>query len=559
MVVETRLYDILAISPAASGDEISKSYKKIALKCHPDKTNHDPQLTEKFKQVTRAYEVLKDSNARKVYDKYGESGLDGRAPPPPTKSNNYQGNNFKFRSATDVFSQVFSDFNSAFGDDAMGLLGSHFGFGGAKSFGGFDPFGNMNMNMNMASGFPDMDMHFNMGFGGGNAANGKSGDFRPNSTQGMKKTVRPVDSFDSNERKIYKGKNIFHTCKVTLEDLCYGKTIKLQLPRRSKCEACKGEGGFNKSLCKTCRGKGRVVTTLSNQFTKYQEVGLCPDCQGTGTLYSSLCKQCDDGYVVANKIIALSVLPGTKDGDQIVVKSAGDEGRNIIPGDVIIKIKQEKHPFLIRRFNDLYMEYDIDLKTALLGGTIVIKDFLKRGNDLRVFINVHGNDQLNATRHESIQAGEVVGTINPGTPKIVKGSGMPINNYGTNGVYYQTEDSALLLDPSAYIRGDLFIKFNVQLPSIKDFKNGASDLTALDHILPSGNSEHDAMVDSVDMTDEQRLVVDTHLGNLPNFSESPKPPFKATHQHSFSSSDSGSGSSETLISEPDHKKHKGIK
>lgn len=62
MVRETHLYDILLVASNATVEEISRAYKKLALKYHPDKTNHDPQLTEKFKEMTRAYEVLKDSN-----------------------------------------------------------------------------------------------------------------------------------------------------------------------------------------------------------------------------------------------------------------------------------------------------------------------------------------------------------------------------------------------------------------------------------------------------------------------------------------------------------------
>lgn len=541
MVLETRLYDILCISPGASIDEISKSYKKIALRCHPDKTNHDPQLTEKFKQVTRAYEVLKDNNSRTVYDKYGESGLDGKVQPTCSTSQR-PANNFQFRSATDVFSQVFSDFNNAFGEDTMSSFGAG-PFGGSSSFGSsssFGPFDAFNGGMNMG-GFGNMNMPFNMG----------SGNMSSKNTQGMKKTVKPAapsrKASSNNPNKVFKGKNIYHTCKVSLEDLCFGKTIKLQLPRRTRCGGCNGEGGFNKSLFKTCQGSGRVVTTLSNQFTKYQEVGLCQDCSGTGTLFSAICKQCDDGYIVANKIIALSILPGTKDGDQIVVKSAADEGRNLVPGDVIIKIKQERHPYLIRKSNDLYMEYDIDLKTALLGGSITIKDFLKRDNDLRVFINVHGDDTLNGKKHQSIQSGEIIGTINPGSPKIVKGSGAPINHHGKNGVFYQTEDSPRLLDASIYDRGDLFIKFNVQLPSITDFTNGMADLNVLEKILPSADNGES----NTDMRDD-REVLDTHLSNLPDYSSytqdfRPSP----TAQPSFSSDTNSSEGAE-----PDSKRHR---
>lgn len=451
MVLETYYYDMLSVSPLATTEEISKAYKKTALKCHPDKTNHDPKLTEQFKQLTQIYEVLRDDNTRKIYDKYGKAGLDGQVNSQPTRPNNFQ-----FRSARDVFSQVFSEFNN------MNQQFDDFN----NFFGGFNsmPFGNIN-NMNGE----------------------------------MKKTVRPAPGQKSD--KLFKGKNIFHTCNLTLDELAHGKTVKLQLPRRTKCDVCNGDGGFNKTLCRICQGNGRVIITMSNQFSKFQEIGSCKDCSGTGTTVSAVCNNCEDGYLIVDKILELTVLPGTKSGEEIVIKQAGDEGRNIIPGDVIIKIKQLPHEYLVRKFNDLYTEANIDLKTALLGGYITLKDFLRQGEDLRIFINVHGKPELN---DENVQCGEILGTINPGTPKIVSGFGMPINDNAIDGIYYQTAESKIQTIDN-YKRGDLFIKLNVQLPNIEDFKNGFEDLTMLTQILP----------DRTEPVDEERVVIDSHLSNLP--------------------------------------------
>uniref|UniRef100_A0A3P8UDI8 DnaJ homolog subfamily C member 10 n=1 Tax=Cynoglossus semilaevis TaxID=244447 RepID=A0A3P8UDI8_CYNSE len=69
-------YDLLGVSRAASTREIRQAFKKLALTMHPDKNPGDPSAHEKFLQVNRAYEVLKDVDLRKKYDKYGEKGLD---------------------------------------------------------------------------------------------------------------------------------------------------------------------------------------------------------------------------------------------------------------------------------------------------------------------------------------------------------------------------------------------------------------------------------------------------------------------------------------------------
>merc|ERR1719162_2852197 len=68
----TKFYKLLEVEKDASDADIKKAYRKLAVKHHPDKGG-DP---EKFKEVTRAYEVLSDSEKRAKYDRFGEEGLE---------------------------------------------------------------------------------------------------------------------------------------------------------------------------------------------------------------------------------------------------------------------------------------------------------------------------------------------------------------------------------------------------------------------------------------------------------------------------------------------------
>ena len=70
-------YDILGINKSASASEIKKAYRKMAVKYHPDKNPDDKEAEEKFKEVSRAYEVLSDEDTRARYDQFGEAGVSG--------------------------------------------------------------------------------------------------------------------------------------------------------------------------------------------------------------------------------------------------------------------------------------------------------------------------------------------------------------------------------------------------------------------------------------------------------------------------------------------------
>ncbi|KAH0801578.1 dnaJ-like subfamily A member 2 [Histomonas meleagridis] len=76
MVVDTRLYDILGVSPDASQRQIKRAFQQKARELHPDKNHDDPSSTEQFQEINEAYEILKDPKKRRSYDQFGLQGVD---------------------------------------------------------------------------------------------------------------------------------------------------------------------------------------------------------------------------------------------------------------------------------------------------------------------------------------------------------------------------------------------------------------------------------------------------------------------------------------------------
>jgi molecular chaperone DnaJ len=72
----SEFYALLGISREASDGEIKKAYRKLAMEYHPDR-NSSPHAEAKFKEITEAYEVLRDPQKRATYDRYGKAGLAG--------------------------------------------------------------------------------------------------------------------------------------------------------------------------------------------------------------------------------------------------------------------------------------------------------------------------------------------------------------------------------------------------------------------------------------------------------------------------------------------------
>lgn len=216
-------YELLGVSRSADTEEIKKAYRKLALKYHPDRNEGSKESEELFKEVTEAYEVLRDPEKRSVYDRYGEQGLKGRGGGP----GGFQ--HFDFADAIEVFMRDFGGFG--------GGLEDLFGMRGART-------------QRMAS------------------RKGQTVRLRLPLTlkdvaHGVKKTLRvslldPCDDCGGTGAEAGSSPAPCSVCGGSGEERHVQRSVFGQFVSVQPCRACGGEGRVIEKPCGTCRGDGRV-------------------------------------------------------------------------------------------------------------------------------------------------------------------------------------------------------------------------------------------------------------------------------------------------------------
>ena len=110
-------YEVLGVNKSTPKEDLKKAYRKLAMKYHPDRNPDDEAASEKFKELSEAYEILSDDQKRQAYDQFGHDGVN------PSFSN--------AQGAAEGFSDIFGDiFSDIFGGSSRA--------GGSRSLRGAD-------------------------------------------------------------------------------------------------------------------------------------------------------------------------------------------------------------------------------------------------------------------------------------------------------------------------------------------------------------------------------------------------------------------------------------
>jgi molecular chaperone DnaJ len=209
---------VLGVSRTASDDDIKKAYRKLAMQYHPDRNNGAKEAEEKFKEITEAYDVLRDPQKRAAYDRYGEAGLRGGT------------GGFHHVDLSEALGIFMRDFGAFAGLDEM------FGFGGGRSGGSVRSGADVKVTipLTLAEVATGVEKKINA------------------------KLLEPCDRCSGSGAEPGSKPVTCSTCNGSGEVRRAQRSFFGQFVTVAPCPTCKGEGTVVHTPCKKCRGEGRL-------------------------------------------------------------------------------------------------------------------------------------------------------------------------------------------------------------------------------------------------------------------------------------------------------------
>jgi molecular chaperone DnaJ len=215
-------YQLLGVDRSADADEIKKAYRRLAVKYHPDKNKGSKESEERFKEITQAYEVLRDPDKRAVYDRYGEQGLKGAGGGGPA--------GFDFSDAIEIFMRDFGAGGGGGFEDLFGMRGARQQRTGSRK--------GQTVRIRMPLTLKDV-------------------------ATGVTRTIRvslldACEACDGSGAEPGTSPTVCSTCGGAGEERHVQRSVFGQFVSVQPCRTCQGEGRVIATPCSKCRGEGRI-------------------------------------------------------------------------------------------------------------------------------------------------------------------------------------------------------------------------------------------------------------------------------------------------------------
>lgn len=265
---------------------------------------------EKFKEINEAYQTLGNPEKRRQYDQFGQTFGQGSG------GFNYQ--DFARAQGANPFSQGFSQNNV------------HFDFGDLNDFGDL----------------------FSSFFGGG--------------------------ATRTQARSRAQGNDLEVILEIDFEESVFGADKILDLPKKVVCDHCNGQGaepGSKIKSCRQCGGQGSINQIQQTFFGRLESRSVCPACRGEGKEFERVCRHCDgSGLVYGSEKIKIKIPAGVSHGQTIKLNGKGEsaprgQGQ---AGDLYLQIKVRSSREFSREGDDIFSQYHLTLKQAILGDKIMV-------------------------------------------------------------------------------------------------------------------------------------------------------------------------------------------
>ncbi len=174
-----------------------------------------------------------------------------------------------------------------------------------------------------------------------------------------------------------RGSNLRIKIKVNYEEMAKGIAKTIKVKKYVACNTCGGSGAKDKNssqTCRTCGGNGQVRRVQNTFLGQMQTVTTCPDCNGEGSVITSKCTACrGEGRVYGEETVTLDIPAGVQEGMQLSMSGKGNMGeRGGGPGDLVILIEEEPHPFLHREGLNVAFDLYISFPEVVFGTNIEV-------------------------------------------------------------------------------------------------------------------------------------------------------------------------------------------